>query len=95
MKVVFDITLVPIVGGGGTTMRKIIDLPFAPHVGMSIDSIVWKEAREIKSVGLSIDGGEPFAYAHMGLDEAEDAAQLAQREEIFKAHGWKKPSTDD
>ncbi len=93
MKVIFQVDVCP-PGGGGTTLRKIVDLPFVPVVGMEIEQSAWKDTRKVKAVTIGIDDN-PYALAYMGLDELDSKDQAASWVEMYKAHGWKEPSFDD
>ena len=94
MKTIFDITVVK-PKGGGKTMRKILDLPFTPFVGMEIEDSAWKDPREVKAVCLSIDEYGQYLYVRLGLHKAQDSAHMEQLVEMYEAHGWKAPSLDD
>ena len=96
MKVIFDIVITPL-AGGGQTMRKIVDLPSPPYIGMGIESSAWNSPREVKAVTLNIDAddGKPCAHVPMELVKVDSREQLQEYVKMYQAHGWKSPSLDD
>jgi len=95
MNTIFDITVVK-PKGGGKTMRKIVDLPFTPFVGMRIEDHAWNDPKEVKYVCLSIsEDGQHHLYVPLGLHKAKDSDQMEQLVEMYGAHGWKALPCDD
>ena len=76
--------------GGVRSVRKEVDLPFAPNIGMEIECAAWKSQRKVKNVTLSFDQDYEEAYLslYMGKDETKNEEEQNQLAETYKGHGW-------
>ncbi|MFC1783834.1 hypothetical protein ACFL02_09665 [Planctomycetota bacterium] len=77
-------------GGGIELVRKEVDLPFAPNIGMEIECAAWKSQRKVKNVTLSFDQDYEEAYLnlYMGKDETNNEEEQKKLVEMYKEHGW-------
>lgn len=96
MKAVFSVLFV-YSGGGGTTLRRIVDLAFAPAKGMLVsDPAFGSSDREVQCTTLCLDNdADPVLIVHLGEILVEDREQKPSMEEIYKSHGWREASFDD
>ncbi len=66
-------------------MRKVVDLPFVPQVGMFVSSGAGR-TRAIKKVTMSTDGEQEIS-AELELDKAQNADKARQLFEAYQAEG--------
>ena len=55
-------------------VRKDVDLPFAPNIGMEIACVAWKSQRKVENVTLIFDPDYEVEslYLDMGRDETKN-----------------------
>jgi len=94
MKAIMDVVVAP-THGGGTCIRKIFEVPFAPFKGMDISCGAWKSERKVISVTLCLDDGDPYIHIGMGIDEVKTDDEMDKRLAVYKMHGWKEPTLND
>ena len=77
-------------GGGVEIVRKEVDLPFAPNIGMEIECVAWKSPRKVKNVTLSFDRDYEEAYLSLCMEKDETKNEKEQNRlvEMYKEHGW-------
>jgi len=77
-------------GGGPETVRKEVDLPFAPYEGMQVWCQAWKDTRNVIKVSLSFspEDYEPSLSIFMGAEETADSEEQERLVEQYKGHGW-------
>lgn len=63
--------------------RKQLDLPFAPAIGMEVESSAWKQTRKVVNVALNVDDGAIFV--DLGVHEIGDWELDAF---TYEGHGW-------
>jgi len=78
---------------GVVTMRKTVDLPFTPSLGMRIDDPAWQDTKAIERITLgTCDAYTPIvALTH---DRAADTDGVAELIGIYEAAGWHRPGQD-
>ena len=77
-------------GGGVRSVRKEVDLPFAPYVGMGIACSAWKDSGKVENVTLTFDPDyeDPYLDVYLGMDETKSAEEQNSLAETYKGHGW-------
>jgi len=77
-------------GGGVRTVKKEVDLPFAPAIGMSVWCQAWKDTRKVKDVSLCFDPDDYEASLWIGMEteETRNAEEQERLVEQYKGHGW-------
>ena len=74
-------------------MRKIVDFPFLPSIGMELEDGAWNEPRKITNVCINTEGRP--TYVSLGIENTVSQEPVEQVVEMYKAHGWKEPSLND
>lgn len=69
-------------------LRKIIDLPFAPSIGMEVDDPAWKDSRKVQHVALIIEEREASLFVSLGTLSIESKEDFEKTSEMYKLHGW-------
>ena len=92
MKVIFE-TWIGAKSQGMTLLWKVMELPFAPSVGMEVDDPVLdpnerrlKVERVTLSLGYSDD--PPKLLVSLGTLGLGTPAKVKEYVEMYKAHGW-------
>ncbi len=90
MKAVFNVVITK-PGGGVEIVRKEVNLPFAPNIGMEIWCAVWDSERKVEKATLYFDRDEyevECLYLDMGMIETKNEGELEQLIERYKADDW-------
>ena len=100
MKVSFQRLVVPKTGGGGWSVWKKVELPFAPWVGMEVeDPVLHRNAPrftvEHVSLSLGYSDDETVVYAFLGKERLDSAEEVDECVEMYEGHGWFKPGASD
>jgi hypothetical protein len=91
MKTILNISFILAAHSGASVRglaRKEFQLPFAPTVGMEINTPAWKEGRQVGAVTLNLDEGDLFIYLDMGEERRDSEEALASIARVYKDHGW-------
>ena len=72
------------------SVRKEVDLPFAPNIGMKICCAAWKSERKVENVTLSFDPDYKVESLCLGMGtiETKNEEELSSLINTYKAHGW-------
>ena len=92
MKTTINVHIVAKGKPGPRVMRKVVDLPFAPSVGMEVHDDVWHDPRKIIRVVLNI------SEMHLSVvlkDEIDGSADIDQHVKMYESHDWKQPAVGD
>ena len=79
-------------GGGIEFVRKTIDLPFAPYIGMVIDYGI-DSPKNVTNVSLTLipDYENPYLYLEMNKSETHNEDEQKRLVEAYKEDGWTVP----
>lgn len=90
MKVILDIAIVLKGKHVHTMLRKEYDTELYPIPGIKIEDSAWKDAKVPVSITCNFDEG----YYLLNFKSVEiDTEENCKREaEMYKGHGWKRPS---
>lgn len=88
MKITFMRVIVAEGRGGGATLSKYVDLPFAPWVGMEVEdpTITSKVEGVLLELGCSDD--ETTVIASLGMQKVGSTKEVNERIEMYKDYDW-------
>lgn len=85
MKTIFNVDILH-PGGGGTHVKKIVDLPFTPAIGIEIEQMVWGGSRKIVNVTFNID--EEYFWVYLEQERPNSRQEVDSMIAMYKEHGW-------
>ncbi len=96
MKTILQMTVREKDGSFREWMRTTVDLPFAPSVGMVVDTAAWGQ-QTVQRVILGLDASDrtPYLMVYLGELVAETQTKAEELVKMSLLHGWRKPSSDD